>query len=529
MSIIGRRALLATGAASALVPRSAWAADTLRVAVSLTDIPHLWGAPEGGFEGLRFFGYPIYDALIGWDLSQADRPSRLVPGLATGWRRDPNDTKRWIITLRQGVRFHDGSLFDADAAVWNFGAMFDTKAPQYFAPRAALNRARLPSIIGAEKLDPQTIAVITNVADAMTPYQLSFLLMASPAQYAKLGAWDKFAQEPSGTGPFRVAAIVPRTRLDLRRNSDYWDKARVPLVAALQFLPVPDPSTKVAALRAGQVDLIESVPPDALDSLKAAGFPVQMNVYPHIWNWGFSCLPSSPFQDLRVRQAANLAVDRAGMVALLNGTALAATSYMIPGSPWSGQPRENLSYNPEAARQKLAEAGLGGKRIAAKILISNSGGGQMQPLQMNEFLKSNLAEVGIDVEFQVVDFITLFTHYRLGAAAPALAGISALNLASPTQDPTTILRSFESSLVAPRGNNWGGYANAAVDAALHEAQNAADDSELDKAMAKLDGLLVDDAAGLFVVHDMNPRAMAPNVKGLVSPKNWFLDLTHVSV
>jgi len=148
---------------------------------------------------------------------------------------------------------------------------------------------------------------------------------------------------------------------------------------------------------------------------------------------------------------------------------------------------------------------------------------------MNEFLKSNLAEVGIDVEFQVVDFITLFTHYRLGAAAPALAGISALNLASPTQDPTTILRSFESSLVAPRGNNWGGYANAAVDAALHEAQNAADDSELDKAMAKLDGLLVDDAAGLFVVHDMNPRAMAPNVKGLVSPKNWFLDLTHVSV
>jgi ABC-type transport system substrate-binding protein len=118
-----------------MLPRAAQAADVLRVAVSLGDIPHLWGAPEGGFEGLRFFGYPIYDALVGWDLSQAERPSRLVPGLATAWRRDPGDAKRWIVTLREGARFHDGSVFDADAAVWNFGAMFDTKAPQYYAPR----------------------------------------------------------------------------------------------------------------------------------------------------------------------------------------------------------------------------------------------------------------------------------------------------------------------------------------------------------------------------------------------------------
>jgi ABC-type transport system substrate-binding protein len=529
-SATGRRGFLAGAAALAMAPCAARASpDTLRVGVSLTDIPHLWGAPEGGFEGLRFFGYTIYDALIGWDLSHADRPSVLVPGLATAWRRDPDDAKRWIVTLRQGVRFHDGSPFDADAAVWNFAAMFDEHAPQYHAPRAALNRARMPSIAGADKIDANTIAVRTTIADAMTPYQLTFLLMASPAQYATLGNWDAFAREPAGTGPFRVGTIVPRTRLDLLRNDGYWDHARIPRVAMVQMIPVPDPSTKVAALRTGQLDLIESVPPDTIDSLKAAGFPVQMNVYPHVWNWSFSCLPGSPFADLRVRQAANLAIDRDGMVTLLNGTALAATTYMIPGSAWSGTPHFALRHDPAAARKLLDEAGYAGKRVSAKILISNSGGGQMQPLEMNEFIKSNLAEAGIDVDFQVVDFITLFTDYRMGAVAPALAGIRAINLASPTQDPTTVLRGFLSSLVAPHGNNWGGFADADVDAALHEAQGAADAAALDRAMAKVDGLLIDKAAGLFVVHDMNPRATAPQVKGLVSPRNWFLDLTSISV
>jgi peptide/nickel transport system substrate-binding protein len=96
--------------------------------MSLGDVPRLWGAPEGGFEGLRFAGYPMYDALINWDLSQADKPSRLVPGLATAWQRDPADPKRWIITLREGARFHDGSVFDADAAVWNFASQLDPAA-----------------------------------------------------------------------------------------------------------------------------------------------------------------------------------------------------------------------------------------------------------------------------------------------------------------------------------------------------------------------------------------------------------------
>jgi peptide/nickel transport system substrate-binding protein len=526
-----RRTLLTGAAALAATPARAQPAQPapVRAALTLTDIPRLWGAPEGGFEGLRFAGYPLYDALTAWDLSHADRPSQLIPGLATAWQQDPADPKRWIVTLRPDVRFHDGAPFDADAAVWNFASQLDPAAPQFHPPRAALNRARLPSIASAQKIDDSHIAVITSIADAMTPYQLSFLLMASPAQYAKLGSWDKFALDPSGTGPFRFASLTPRARLDLVRNDGYWDRARIAQSPALQFVVIPDPNTRVAALRTGQVDLIESVSPDTVDSLKAAGFPVQMNVYPHVWNWSFSMRPDSPFRDVRVRKAANLGIDRAGLVQLLNGTALAAQGYMLPGSPWAGTPTFKLTHDPAAARQLMAQAGYAGRSVPVKILISNSGGGQMQPLPMNEYIKGNLAEIGLDVEFQVVDFITLFTDYRIGAAAPALAGIDGLNLAFPMQDPTTMVRGFLSDLTAPRGTNWGGYANGAVDAALRAAQAAPNQAALDRAIAEADGLLVDDAAGLLVVHDMNPRGTSPHLRGLVSPRNWFLDFTRLSL
>ena len=128
-------------------------AQAIRVAIAFGDIPRLWAGPDGGFQGMRFAGYPIYDALINWDLSSADRASVLMPGLAESWHVDPNDKSRWIVMLRRGVTFRDGSPFDADAAVWNFASVFDKSALQYHAPRTALIVFRLPSVKGAEKID----------------------------------------------------------------------------------------------------------------------------------------------------------------------------------------------------------------------------------------------------------------------------------------------------------------------------------------------------------------------------------------
>jgi len=273
------------------------------------------------------------------------------------------------------------------------------------------------------------------------------------------------------------------------------------------------------------------VPPDTIASLTQAGFTVLPNRYPHVWVWYFSLLPDSPFKDVRVRRAANLAVDRDGMVALLAGTATPAKGFLDASSPWFGDPSFKIRYDPAEARKLLAEAGYGpGNPVRAKVLIANSGGGQMQPLPMNEFVQANLADVGIDIEFETVDFITLFTNYRNGAKPLAARGIHGINLALPTQDPTiAYLQVFKSDRVAPRGANWGNYANPAVDAALDAVQRAFEPAAFDAALAKLNTLLVDDAPLLFVVHDLNPRALSKRVHGFVQPQNWFADFTLVSV
>ncbi|NDF49888.1 MAG: ABC transporter substrate-binding protein, partial [Betaproteobacteria bacterium] len=91
----------------------------LRIAMTAADIPRTLGQPDQGFEGNRFTGIPMYDALTHWDLSKADAASVLIPGLATSWAVDAKDRTKWVFKLRSGVRFHDGSAFNADAVIWN--------------------------------------------------------------------------------------------------------------------------------------------------------------------------------------------------------------------------------------------------------------------------------------------------------------------------------------------------------------------------------------------------------------------------
>ena len=115
------------------------------------------------------------------------------------------------------------------------------------------------------------------------PYQLCYMLIVSPAQWQKVKDWRKFAEQPSGTGPFKVTKFVPRERLELEANKAYWDAKRRPKIDKLVLLPMPEPTTRLAALRSGQVDWIEVPPPDAIPQLKGGGFTITLNSYPHNW------------------------------------------------------------------------------------------------------------------------------------------------------------------------------------------------------------------------------------------------------
>src|SRR5689334_25388488 len=101
----------------AVLPKNLHAETTLRIGMTAADIPRTLGQPDQGFEGNRFTGLTMYDALTMWDLTSADKPSVLIPGLATEWKVDDADKKKWTFKLRPGVAFHDGSPFNADAVV----------------------------------------------------------------------------------------------------------------------------------------------------------------------------------------------------------------------------------------------------------------------------------------------------------------------------------------------------------------------------------------------------------------------------
>lgn len=529
------RSALATGLAlgAALLATTALAqGKVLRVAMTVADIPLTTGQASQGGEGTRFIGLTLYDALVNWDLSKSEEPSVLRPGLATEWAVDPADTSRWIFKLREGVKFHDGSAFNADAVIWNLDKLINTDSPQYDASQAAQASQWFGQIAAYEKIDDFTVALTTKQPDATFPYQVAGIMYSSPSQWEALGGdWAKFALEPSGTGPFKLDDLRPRERVELVRNADYWDPARVPASDRVVLFAMPDPNTRVAALLSGQVDFIEAPPPDAVPRLKSSGMQIVTNVYPHIWPYQLSHLDGSPFADIRVRKAANLAIDRDGLVSFLGGLAAPAAGQVNEGHPWFGDPSFEITYDPDAALSLMKEAGYGPDNpLAVKLLISTSGSGQMQPLPMNEFIQENLSAVGFDVEFEVFEWEALRGRRRDGAFSESNVGAHGLNNSWAFWDPNIgLLQTFDSGYRPPVGFNWGGYSNPEVDALAAKARVAFDPAEQDALLAQIHTLVVDDAAWIWVVHDLNPRALGPKVRGFVQAQNWFQDLTPVYV
>jgi ABC-type transport system substrate-binding protein len=538
-------AVLAFAAAAAL-PCMAAAETVLRIGMTAADIPRTLGQPDQGFEGNRFTGLTMYDALAMWDLSSADKASVVIPGLATEWKVDDADHKKWTFKLRPGVKFHDGSDFNADAVVWNVEKVLNKDAPQYDASQVGLTASRMPTLVSARKIDDMTVELTTKEPDSFLPINLTNLFMASPAKWQKLhdaaegadakaksaAAWEAFARNASGTGPWKMLSFTPRERLELARNENYWDKARIPHVDRMVLLPMPEANARTAALLSGQVDWVEAPAPDAISQIKQRGFNIYSNEEPHVWPWQFSRLPDSPWNDIRVRKAANLCIDREGLRdGLLGGYMVPATGTFEPGHPWRGKPSFQIKYDKPAALKLMQEAGYGpNKHLAVKIQTSASGSGQMMPLPMNEYLQQALAECYFDVQFDVIEWNTLLNNWRRGAKDASANGSNAVNVTYAAMDPFfAMVRFLQSAMAPPVSNNWGFINNPEFDALVTKARQTFDPAVRDAVLAELHAASVDDAAFLYVAHDVAPRAMSPKIKNFVQPKSWFVDFSPISM
>ena len=521
-------------AAPVLAQHSAQAETTLRIGMTAADIPTATGLPNNGFEGMRFLGYPIFEGLVLWDLTSTDKLAGLRPGLAEKWEQASDDNKTWIFYLRRGVKFHDGTDFNADAVIWNLERFFNKDSPQFEPPASGISRARIPIMGSYKKVDDYKVAITTTTAASYFPYMAVYLLFTSPASFEKAERqWAKVATLPAaGTGPFKITRLVPRERVELVKNDGYWDPAKKPKVDSLVLMPIPEANARLAALRSGQVDWIEVPPADGIASLKAAGFTITSGSYPHVWPWFYNIgATNSPFKDVRVRQALNYCVDRAGLVSLLAGTAEPSVGWLKKSDPNFGSPANNYTYDPKKGKALLAEAGFtAAKPLSFKVQISSSGSGQMLPLPMNEYLQQNLKEAcGVNVEFDVIEWQVLLTAARATPDAPNLKGAMALNISSPSSDTGIMARYFAAANFSPNGFNFEQWKDDQFEDALKTLSDSTDPKVIADATRKAHERLVDNPPWLFIVHDLNPRAMSTKVKGFVSPQSWFVDLTLVGM
>ncbi|MDN3566063.1 ABC transporter substrate-binding protein [Paeniroseomonas aquatica] len=535
---IGRRGLLGGLAAAGMLPYDLAMAQgsgpgaTLRVGMTASAVPLANGVPDQGGEGHRFMGITLYDQLVQWDLTKFDGPAVQRPGLATAWRVDPADARRWIITLREGVKFHDGKVMTAEDVVFSYDRAFRNDAPHYDPRAAAQARIRMPTIASWRAEGPLTFILETTRPDSLVPFGLTWVGITHQGAWEAAGRdWDRFMQRAVGTGPWKMESFSIRERCVMTRNAEYWDAPRIPKCARLVLLPLPEANTRVAALRSAQVDFIEAPPPDAIPSLQQAGFRIVSNQYPHNWTWHFSMVEGSPWRDIRLRRAANLAIDRKGMKELLGGMMVEGAGLVPPGHPWHGTPRDPVTSDKAAARKLMAEAGFGPRNpLRTKVAISTSGSGQMQPLTMNEAVQQDLKEIGIEVTFEVLEWNALLGIWREGAKAPSNRGVSAINISYGAFDPFTFaIRFLKTDMVPPAANNWGYFSDPAYDALMTRIYETFEPGPQELLLQELHAKAVDDRLFLFVAHDMNPRATSARVKGFVQAQSWFQDLTPITL
>nr|WP_243397752.1 ABC transporter substrate-binding protein [Herbaspirillum robiniae] len=537
--------------------------NTLRIGMSVAKVPRTTGQPDQGFEGIRFAAIPIFDSLTQWDLSKADQASQLEPGLALSWKVSPGDRKKWIFKLRQGVSFHDGTPFTADAVVWNVDKILDKDAPQYD-PSQARVTALMPTLRQARRIDDYTVELSTSVEDSFFPINLSTLFIASPAQWRKKLdavpasvispaersrlAWNAFANDASGTGSFKMAQLATltltegmrvsgfgkfrdsafnvREHLDLVKNPNYWDPKRRPQIDKVVFYPIPEADARVSALLAGQVDWIESPPLNEVKMLQDKAFRVYANTQPHVWPWMLSFTADSPWRDKRTRYAANLCINREALKRQLGGMMDVATGIVEAGHPWRGNPKFQVRFDPDEGKRLMQQAGYStASPMKVKVQAAAFGSGQMMPILMNEIISQNLKQCFFDVQFDIVEWNVVDGNRRVGARDPSAHGSNAINVSFSTMDPfLAMVRFVDTRAFPPVSQNWGYYSDPKVDDLIIQARGTFDEKQRDAILAQLHSAIVDDAVFIFVAHDVGTRIMSPRVKGVVQPKSWFIDI-----
>src|SRR5207249_3464285 len=327
----------------------------------------------------------------------AEGSTQIVPGLAESWTIS-RDGLQYTFKLRKGVKFHDGTPVDAEAVKFSIERQIVPDHPASKIGKYPFASYFFGTVKAVEPLDELTVRFIlkeprASFLDVMAAAAASIV---SPTAVKKFGL--DYGTKPVGTGPFRFASWERRQRVVLEKNPAYW---KFPVkVDRVVYRPIVEDQARLTELLTGGLDLIVGTPPDSVPQLE--GNPkvtLLRQVGAHVWYLGINN-QKKPLDDRRVRQALNYAVNKEAIVRdVLKGTGSLSRGPVLPGTWGAETGLKPYPYDPERARQLLAEAGYP-NGFATTMWVPESGSGMQSPVAMATVIQSNLKAVGVNETLQ---------------------------------------------------------------------------------------------------------------------------------
>jgi peptide/nickel transport system substrate-binding protein len=440
----------------------------------------------------------IYDNLVFNGLTRMAEDMTILPDLAETWDYS-TDLKTWTFHLRQGVKFHDGTVMTSADVVAMFERLLD---PANNAP----SRSGYDMVASVAAPDAHTVVFTLNsayggFADIMSDRQVKVVPRAKVAQ---------LPTQPIGTGPFKFVSYTPGDRVILAKNPDYFE-AGLPKLDGVELRIIPEMSAKLAALQSGELDVVWDLPLDQVKTLGAKGDIHVESVSSGSWDAAVMNNLIPPFNDPRVRLAFQMAVDKADVVELtLFGQGAPTISPIPPTHPFYAHDVKIAAADPAAARKLLAAAGHpNGIQIPIIVPV-----GRAVRERLGVTLQQLAKPAGFDLQVQRVPYSS-FDAEVSGKAPLYVDGF----FARPTIDSSTY--PFLHSTGTWNSRLWH-YKNPTVDAALLAARLSGDVGVQKAQYVIMQEAMYKDPASFFAYSVNFACAYAKGVSGIKThPMRWF--------
>ncbi|MEM7021351.1 MAG: ABC transporter substrate-binding protein [Pseudomonadota bacterium] len=458
----------------------------------------------------------FFEALIEQDAQQ-----RLEPLLAESWQ--PLDDTTWEFKLRQGVKFHDGSDFDAKDVVYTVCRIPTVEdSPSSFT-------IYTKSIVGMEAPDPHTLLITTDGPYPLLPNQLSQVgILSAESSGASgdisfgrdgcegMGEPPKTAEFNSGekaigTGPYKLVSYTPGDRTVIERNADYWGEPQH--WDQVTFRAISSDGPRVAALLAGDVDLIDKPALQDLERIQSEGFEVAQGlsnrvIYLHFDHEqeptpGISGTDGkNPFKDARVREAVSKAINRPAIVErIMGGVAEPAGELLSPGMFGSSADAAAEPYDMEGAKELLAEAGY---PDGFGLILGTPNDRYINDAKVAQAVAQMLARIGIDTEVDAMTKSTFFSRRNNYDFSLYLAGWGSGT--GEMSSPLVALVATRDSDKGMGGTNRGRYSNPELDALIEQALATVDDPAREKLLQEASAVAMANYAILPLHFEVTPWA-----------------------